>query len=366
MSDPGYGHASRAIALIRELRRLSPKLSISVRTLMPASYIQNSLVPLAVEVTESVNDLILKFDAGLYCDVNYAYKENIERFSSKLGRILHEERRFFKKTRVDLIVSDIPAYPFYLASEMGIPSVAVASFLWSWFLQELLDASDPQVRDAVEKMNGFYKLATESFALPFSCDLSSLGNIQEVSLLVRKISRSPREIRKTLGYKESDFVVFLTGGYTLPWPVITRKLPTILSESSKLKLVLSSNASISDSDNVKKIPQSDMETQDYVAASDLVVSKPGHSIISEATAYRVPLILTLPTKHPEWESNLNWVVSESLAKFIPFDEFETFSWLKSVEEIGEILKDQSSNQLAWSGNGSLEIASALIEGYDLK
>ncbi|UCD73371.1 MAG: hypothetical protein JSW01_01655, partial [Candidatus Bathyarchaeota archaeon] len=150
------------------------------------------------------------------------------------------------------------------------------------------------------------------------------------------------------------------------WPVITKKLPTILSESSKVRLVLSSNAEISDSDKVKKIPQSYMETQDYVAASDLVVSKPGHSIISEATAYRVPLVLTLPTKHPEWESNLNRVVSEGLAKFIPFDEFETFSWLESIEELGEILKDQSRNQLTWSGNGSLEIASALIEEYDLK
>jgi hypothetical protein len=333
---------------------------------MPASYIQNSLVPLAVGVTESVNDLILRFDAGLYCDVNHAYKENIEKFSSRLGEILRKERQFYKKTTVDLVVSDIAAYPFYLASELGIPSVAVASFLWSWFLQELLDENNPKVREAVEKMNGFYKLATRSFALPFSSDLSSLGDIQEVSLLVRKISRSHREIRKALGYKDSDFVVFLTGGYTLPWPVITKKLPTILSESSKVKLVLSSNASISDSDNVKKIPQSDMETQDYVAASDIVVSKPGHSIISEAIAYRVPLILTLPTKHPEWESNLNRVVSEGLAKFIPFDEFKTFSWLKSIRELREVLKDQRRNQLAWFGNGSSEIASALIEGYDLK
>ena len=333
---------------------------------MPASYIHNSLVPITVGVTESVNDLVLRFDAGLYCDINHAYKENIEKFSSRLGGILREERQFCTRTTVDLIVSDIAAYPFYLASELGIPSVAVASFLWSWFLRELLDANNPQVREVVEKMDGFYKLATRSFALPFSSDLSSLENIQEVSLLVRKTRRSPREIRKALGFEDSDFIVFLTGGYTLPWPVITKKLPTILAESSKVKLVLSSNASISDSENVKKVPQSDMETQDYVAASDLVVSKPGHSIISESIAYRVPLILTLPTKHPEWESNLNRLVSEGLAKFIPFNEFETFSWLESIRELGEILKDQRRNQLACSGNGSLEIASALIEGYDLK
>jgi hypothetical protein len=319
-----------------------------------------------VGVTESVNDLILRFDAGLYCDINYAYKENIEKFSSRLEGILREERRFCNRTTVDLIVSDIAAYPFYLASELGIPSVAVASFLWSWFLRELLDANDPQVREVVEKMDGFYKLAAKSFALPFSSDLSSLGNIQEVSLLVRKTRRSPREIRKTLGFRDSDFIVFLTGGYTLPWPVITKRLPTILAESSKVKLVLSSNASISDSENVKKIPQSDVETQDYVAASDLVVSKPGHSIISESIAYRVPLILTLPTKHPEWESNLNRLVSKGLAKFIPFNEFETFSWLESIRELGETLKDQRRNQLTCSGNGSLEIASALIERYDLK
>jgi hypothetical protein len=333
---------------------------------MPASFVDNSLSPLGVKVTESLNDLILRFDDGLYCDLEYAYNRNIEQFSSRLEGVLQEERQFCSNTTVDLIVSDIAAYPFYLASELGIPSVAVASFLWSWFLRELLDVDDLRVREVVDKMDGFYSLASISFALPFSSDLYSLGNTQAVSLLVRERTRSRLEIRKALGFKDSDFTIFLTGGYTLPWPIITEKLPTIIGESSRVKFLLSSNASISDSENMRKIPQSDMETQDYVAASDLVVSKPGHSMISESIAFGVPLVLTLPTQHPEWKWNLNQLVSKGLAKSIPFQAFKSFSWVESTGELDQILKDQKRNRLTCPKNGSFEIASALIDRYDLK
>ena len=366
MSDLGYGHASRAIALIRELRSLSPKLSISVRTLVPASYIRNSLSPLHIEVTESANDIDLRFNAGLYCDLGHAYKENIEKFPGRLQALLQEERRFCTRRGVDLIISDIAAYPFYLASGLGIPSTAVASFLWSWFLGKLLDVRDPQVKEVVERMDQFYGLATRSFALPFSSDLSSLRNVRQVSLLVKKLTRSPPQIREALGYGENDFLVFFTGGFTLPWPAIVKKLLGIPPKSGRLKIILSSNAPIPESENVKRIPQSDLETQDYVAASNLVVSKPGHSIVSEAVVYRVPLILTLPTEHPEWRSNLEQLTSKGVATPMPFSEFEELSWLRHVEELSEAFKDQRERQSAYSGDGGLEIASSLIEEYNLR
>ena len=365
VSDPGYGHASRAIALIRELKRLSPKLSVSVRTSIPASYIHRSLSHLDVKVTRSANDIDLRFDAGLYCDLNHAYKENIEKFSGKLEAILREEHQFYAKNPVDLIISDIAAYPFHLGLELGVPSIAVASFVWSWFLRELLDIKDPQVEETVGRMDGFYGSAARSFSLPFSCDLSSLRDIQDVSLLVKKTTRSTGSIRKALGYKESDFIIFLTGGFTLPWPTVIKKLPNILTGSNRVKFILSSNAPIPGSEEMKRIPQNDMEIQDYVAASDLVVSKPGHSIISESIANRVPLILTLPTRHPEWELNLQQLTSKGLATSVAFNEFKTFSWLKSLDELRETFMEQKANQSAYSRNGALEIASSLIEGYDL-
>jgi len=366
VSDPGYGHASRAIALIRELRSLSPNLSISVRTSVPASYIRNSLSPLHIEVTESANDIDLQFNAGLYCDLGYTYKENIEKFSGKLQDLLQEESQFCTRRGVDLVISDIAAYPFYLASELKIPSTAVASFLWSWFLQKLLGVRDPKVKEVVETMDQFYGLVTRSFALPFPSDLSSLRNIRHVSLLVKKLTRTPLQIREALGYEENDFLVFFTGGFTLPWPAIVKKLPSMIPRSGKFKIILSSNAPIPDLENVKRIPQSDLETQDYVAASSLVISKPGHSIISEAVAYRVPLILTLPTEHPEWKSNLEQLTSKGIATPMPFSEFEELSWLRHLEELSEAFKDQRKHQSAYSGDGAFEIASSLIEEYDLR
>ena len=365
VSDPGYGHASRAIALIRELRRLSPDLSISVRTLIPASYIRNSLGALDVQVTESANDLDLRFDAGLYCDLDHAYRENIEKFSSRLETILREEREFCIRRKVDLVVSDIACYPFHLASELEIPSIAVASFVWSWFLRKLLNDKDSHVREVTGTMDEFYGSAVEGFALPFSSDLSSLKTLRKTSLLVKETTRGPNEVRGALGFKDTDFLIFFTGGFTLPWPTLVQKLSKIVSKTGELKLILSSNASIPDVQNVRKIPGSDMEIQDYVAASDLVVSKPGHSIISESVAYRVPLILTLPTKHPEWQSNLNQLVSTGLATSLPFKEFETFSWLNSVKELREMIQGQRQNQLLYAKSGSFEIASSLIEDYNL-
>jgi hypothetical protein len=46
-----------------------------------------------------------------------------------------------------------------------------------------------------------------------------------------------------------------------------------------------------DGSSVPKIPGDDCETQDYVAACDLVVAKAGYGTISEAVQARVPLLL---------------------------------------------------------------------------
>jgi len=365
VSDPGYGHASRAIALIRELKHLAPNLSVSVRTSIPATYIRSSLWSSGVEVTESANDIDLKFDRGLYCNLEHAYQENIKRFQNKIDSLLKEERHLHLRTPIDIIISDIAAFPFLFAHERDIPSVAVASFLWSWFLRELLGIEEITTRRVVERMDAFYGFADQGFALPFSCDLSSLGEVQRVPLLVRALSRSREMIRGSLGFTVEDYVIFLTGGFTLPWPTIISKLPDMVTDSKRIRFILSSNAPLSNSSSIKKIPAADVETQDYVAASDLVVSKPGHSIISEAVAYRVPLILTLPTRHPEWRSNLERLIAGDLATFVSFEEFNSFSWLRDIDERKESLQNQRRKQSAYSAKGAYEIASSLVETYDL-
>jgi len=273
-SDFGYGHAARDIALIRELQE-TLHAEIVVRTGSPAGVMSRSLP--GVEVRQEPND------PGVVMDGATVDREKtlaaVEQWLSSWDDYIISEKAFLRDRRIDLVLSDIAPQPFLVAEELGIPSFGISNFTWHLIYTHLFGKTE-----LTDRIAEAYRAADGALVLPLHEPMAVFRDRQEVGLVARAVTRDRAEIRRQCGLPEEQPLVYLGGGQSLD-PAIFRGIRTALAGCTLLV------PSWTDLPGAIRIPPGETETQDWIAASDLVVSKPGYSTISEAIQAGVPMAL---------------------------------------------------------------------------
>jgi hypothetical protein len=162
ISDYGYGHATRSIAIIRRLLKDVNELKLIVCSSKALSFIQQSLLDVSVpiEYRSCSNDLgyILQ-EGSIEPDLErfrQAYLDYIEDLPSQIER----ERFFLLQANVDLVISDISPVPIIAAKLADITSMGISNFTWYTAYKQMLDEKllDP-LYDAYSNMDYFIRLA---------------------------------------------------------------------------------------------------------------------------------------------------------------------------------------------------------------
>ncbi|WP_074432813.1 glycosyltransferase [Neobacillus jeddahensis] len=280
ISDYGYGHAARSIAVIRELLNV-PEVNIIICHSFALPFIQESLV------SERVRFRNIKTDLGYFLEKDSIHPDKArllaeyQAFVGNWEERIQEESDFFRLNQVDLVVSDISPLPFEAAESLGIPSVGVSNFTWYTAYHELIDDHELQTfRQAYQQMTYFFSLAgsREIWQVPtkqygfFSRDIDA----EEV-----------QRIRKMADPKGNKKVIFLGLGMKIDVDTLNQ-LP--IWQSPDCVFLVSSNVHV-DRSNVFQIPEDYIESQHYLAAADLVISKAGWGMIGEAINANVPLLI---------------------------------------------------------------------------
>ena len=114
--------------------------------------------------------------------------------------------------------------------------------------------------------------------------------------------------------------------------------------------LVSSNVQVSRS-NVFQIPSNYLESQNYIAASDLVISKAGWGMIGEAITANVPLLLLNRASMQEDQNTINYLNQHHLCHTIEWDDLQTYQvdpstlnrvnkeWINNHNEADKIAKD---------------------------
>jgi uncharacterized protein (TIGR00661 family) len=313
ISDYGFGHASRSIAIIRKLLN-EQDIKVIVCNSFSLNFIKKSLNSGKVQYRNIRTDVgyFLK-EKSIYPDKIRLYQE-YRNFLVNWNERVSKEQSFLENNKVDLVLSDISPIPFEASANLGIPSIGISNFTWYTAYQGLINESDLEtLKNAYQKMNYF-------FELPGSQEEWNT-NSKQYGFFSRKID--PHEVQKVkqhLNPKRNFKVVFLGLGMKIDvGPLNEYKI----WDSSNCVFIVSSNMDI-DRPNVIKIPNDYLESQNYIAASDLVISKAGWGIIGEALTANVPLLII---DRPSMKEDLNTIAylkKHNLCETINWEKFKTY------------------------------------------
>jgi hypothetical protein len=281
-SGHGLGHATRDIEAIQALLALRPDVRIVVRTgAQPWPFALN--LPQVDLQTWEVDTGVVQIDS-LRVDEEQTVREAL-RFYAELDRRIAEEVRILRELGANLVVADIPPLAFAAADCAGLPSVALGNFTWDW-IYGAYPAFNDSAPDVISTIRRAYSHATMALRLPLHGGFEPMMDVvHDVPFIARRSFRDRHEIRRALGCPSDKPVVLLSfGAYGVDLPVAD------VARSNRLTVI-----------SAVREPPAGFRYPDLVAASDVVISKPGYGIISECVANGAALLYTSRGRFVEYD-----------------------------------------------------------------
>jgi len=325
ITDHGKGHATRSIAVIRELQKKG--IEVIIRNSNVTEFLHKSLPD--TSILPGITDMgpTIKSD-GISID-EISTVNNVGKWIDKLNDTSEAECEIISKIQPQLIVSDISPMPILAAKKLQKNCIAISNFSWYDVLKLL-----PQSK--LEILEHAYDDANLAIQLPIGTSMEHFKHKCKVGLVARKSTLSRTQLRKKFGIKDSEFVVTLALGGSQN---------TIKLRGDKNVKILSMNAIIKNTDNV--IDLSDwVEGEEVVLASDFVICKCGYGMISECLSNGVPFRYISDDNHLEQKAMSKELSERGLANKITFQEINNLyldkNYLSSLQEVKKEFLDTAN------------------------
>lgn len=291
----GFGHVTRTVEVLRTLGEMAPGLPRAVVSSAPGRLIRPVLGPAVVVRDEDCDVGLVQRDA-LVVDEEASlarWRELTSRWDERVAR----EAEWLCELGAGLVLGDVPPLAFAAADRAGLPGVALANFSWDWIYRHL-SARRPAFAEAAEWAAAAYRRATLLLRLPFAGDLSVFPRIEDVPLVARRPVVSRVEARRRLGLGGGPVVLWSFGGH-----VLEAFDPRALAALREFAFVLTDDAPHLPPNacffDVARLPRAGLGYVDLVAAADVVVTKLGYGIVSDALAARTAIVHTERGDFPE-------------------------------------------------------------------
>jgi L-arabinokinase len=281
----GYGHLTRACEVLAEVRRRAPRIPITLVGAVPERLVRRGIPgdvvirPVACDVGLVQRDALRIDEAGTAAACA-AFDADWE---ARAGA----EAAFLRASGAGLVVADVPPLAFEAAHRAGIPSVGLSNFSWDWIYRHLA-ARHPSLAATADRAARAQGLATLLLELPFAGDLSSFPRRERIGLVARRPRVARAEARRRLGLDARPAALLSFGGVGLP---------SLAAFAASLD------------PGIRWLPPADVDHRldalglsypDVVGAVDVVVTKPGYGIVTDAIAAGTRLVYTERGDFPEY------------------------------------------------------------------
>ncbi|MBB6454551.1 uncharacterized protein (TIGR00661 family) [Salirhabdus euzebyi] len=315
ISDYGFGHASRSVAIIRELLRHSDKIRVFVCHSYAIDFMKESLV----------NEKRVKYRV-VSTDIGYKLKHNslepdikgmdiaFDSYMESLDDLVKDEIEFCTNNNVNLILSDIVPFPFKVAKELGVPSIGISNFTWYTAYKQLIE------KGKLDRFKGYYSLMDYHFSLATSNEFE-WGIIEEkgFGFVSRECDDNEvLELKEKLDPTGKKTIVY----FGLGMKIFMDQLDVLgLWNSPNCVFIVSSNVEVQRK-NIYKIPEDYTESQHFIAASDIVITKAGWSTIAEAINSNKPLIVLNRSNMEEDQNTIQYLISHQRADIMDWNQIK--------------------------------------------
>jgi hypothetical protein len=330
VSGHGFGHATRAGALLAELRARAPELGIAIRSEAPhwiftekAGELTCSAAPIDVGIVQR---------GGLDIDRPATLRAH-QAFVADWAAHSEREARFLVETGAALVVADIAPVAFAAAHHAGVPAVAVTNFTWDWILEAWVD-DEVAFRPIVDCYRDAYAKAARWFRLPFSGDMPAFADVTDAPLLVNHTQLPEASCRARMGLRadEARRVVLVSFG---GWGNPELGADAGPSEDLAAYLFVSTEPRPSgfggewlDLSSRGRIPH-----EVLIAGCDAVIGKPGFSTAAEVIAHECRLLYLTREGFRESPVLERELAEQACASEIPRADFEAGLWRPHLDAL---------------------------------
>ncbi len=275
----GFGHATRAGAVIRELLKLNAEiLPIFVTTSPPwllDKYVQGRYLhrPRHLDVGVIQHD-------GMSMDLEATLKE-LQALQGRAQQVVRAEVDYIQTNRVKLVFGDIPPLAVAIAQAAGIPCWMEGNFGWDFIYAPYGPDFEPIVTWIAE----LYSRCDRLFQLPMHESMSAFPHRELVGLTGGDPQYSADEVHTLLELDPDKPVALMTfGGFGI------LKFPYHNLNDYPDWQFITFDSDAPDFPNLMILDGQSWRPVDIMPVCQCVISKPGYGTISEALRTRTPMV----------------------------------------------------------------------------
>ncbi len=324
----GFGHATRSLAVLRELVALRPELECLVRTSAPSFLFEHERLGGVRVLPGPVGPGTVQADP-LTLDVE-ASVEARQRFQDQLPHLVEQEISTLQPDDVALVAGDIPPLAFEVASRLGVPSVGLGNFSWDWIYEPFLEGR-PGGDALLAAMRDSYGRADLMLRMPLHGSMDAFRHVEDIPHVVRPAGET--DLRRRLGLEDEKraLVLLSFGGFG----GLTYRPGTSLGQDlGDFRFLVPGDgpAGLPD-DTIRLAVDHPFPHQDLVALCDVVISKPGYGTVTECLARRTPMLYTSRENFREYPVLVEGLRQGARSRFLPREELLSLRWREPLEAL---------------------------------
>lgn len=200
ISPHGFGHATRATAVLESLQNVAPSTEFKLFTTVPEHLFADSLSNYTL--TRIQTDIGIIQQNALHCDVTAtctALKDFIPFDAALISKLVEHI------AGCSAVLCDISPLGIAVAEHAGVPSVLVENFTWDWIY-----SPHSALLKYADMMRDVFSMATHHIQTEPVC--RKIENTLNCPPIFRKIRRDPAWVRQKLHCGDRRMVLISMGG----------------------------------------------------------------------------------------------------------------------------------------------------------
>jgi hypothetical protein len=279
VTSHGFGHGARVQAVVERLLA-EPDWTIEVRSSVPRELFAWLLQDRCRQTARTLEPGVVQLDSVRHdlAATLHGWREHL----AQAPALVASEAAHLRASGAALVVSDPSPVACAAARTAGLPVLLLGNFTWDWILEEYTGL-EPGFAAVVTAIRELQSAASAYLRLPMSVPSGAFASEIEVPLVARQPRRCRGEVRAQLGVNEEQILILLSfGGLGLAELHVDRAaghdhVRYLWDRGPARPPYLLSAAGL------------DLHYPDLIGAADLVLTKPGYGIFSEAIAACTPV-----------------------------------------------------------------------------
>ena len=328
LSDSGWGPLVRQSAILNELRKIYPKIQVTIQSNKHDKLIQRFFG--RVKIVKSDN--IIKWFNDKNGDINIKKIKNYYlSYESQSNNWLN---KFEKDKDYDFFISDISPEAFELGNSLKIPTFGICHFTWDWFFSQ---AFPPMISNKIISKWHMYQKKASKFFFPPLTPTGCYGlypNHFKVNFILNNHIKNREKFEIKLNQRQKFKILIIDSGDQITTNVFKNLIKKNSNIKSNLLIHQSRMGEYKNSISLKE----DVFIGPVIKHVDLVIGRPGYNTVTEVLCNNKPAIFLSNKLNPETDWNTSQLYLNSLSGYI--SSTHLFQNFKAIVDLMKSVKSK--------------------------